>query len=326
MNRTPKVAAVQDLSGLGRCSLSVILPVLSVMGTQCCPLPTAVLSAHTAFPAPEAAAFQDLTGAMEQTLDHWEALHVTFDAIYSGFLGSLQQIALLRRLIQQFRQKETLVLIDPVMGDHGRVYRTYTQEMCEQTALLAAEADLITPNLTEAALLLGEPFDRIPTTQAGIEAWLQRLSCEQTALLAAEADLITPNLTEAALLLGEPFDRIPTTQAGIEAWLQRLSLDGKRSVVITGVSLAPKTLGAGCLDGASGKIRFAMARQEPGQFFGTGDLFAAVLLGSLLRGEALSEATARAVDFIQKAVARTLAAGTPMLEGVQFEPLLQELV
>ncbi len=279
MNRTPKVAAVQDLSGLGRCSLSVILPVLSVMGTQCCPLPTAVLSAHTAFPAPEAAAFQDLTGAMEQTLDHWEALHVTFDAIYSGFLGSLQQIALLRRLIQQFRQKETLVLIDPVMGDHGRVYRTYTQEMCEQTALLAAEADLITPNLTEAALLLGEPFDRIPTTQAGIEAWLQRLS-----------------------------------------------LDGKRSVVITGVSLAPKTLGAGCLDGASGKIRFAMARQEPGQFFGTGDLFAAVLLGSLLRGEALSEATARAVDFIQKAVARTLAAGTPMLEGVQFEPLLQELV
>ena len=279
MNRTPKVAAVQDLSGLGRCSLSVILPVLSVMGTQCCPLPTAVLSAHTAFPAPEAAAFQDLTGAMEQTLDHWEALHVTFDAIYSGFLGSLQQIALLRRLIQQFRQKETLVLIDPVMGDHGRVYRTYTQEMCEQTALLAAEADLITPNLTEAALLLGEPFDRIPTTQAGIEAWLQRLS-----------------------------------------------LDGKRSVVITGVSLAPKTLGAGCLDGAGGKIRFAMARQEPGQFFGTGDLFAAVLLGSLLRGEALSEATARAVDFIQKAVARTLTAGTPMLEGVQFEPLLQELV
>lgn len=279
MNRTPKVAAVQDLSGLGRCSLSVILPVLSVMGTQCCPLPTAVLSAHTAFPAPEAAAFQDLTGAMEQTLDHWEALHVTFDALYSGFLGSLQQIALLRRLIQQFRQKETLVLIDPVMGDHGRVYRTYTQEMCEQTALLAAEADLITPNLTEAALLLGEPFNRIPTTQAGIEAWLQRLS-----------------------------------------------LDGKRSVVITGVSLAPKTLGAGCLDGASGKIRFAMARQEPGQFFGTGDLFAAVLLGSLLRGEALSEATARAVDFIQKAVARTLTAGTPMLEGVQFEPLLQELV
>ena len=279
MNRTPKVAAVQDLSGLGRCSLSVVLPVLSVMGAQCCPLPTAVLSAHTAFPAPGAAAFQDLTGAMEQTLRHWEALHTSFDAIYSGFLGSLQQIGVLRRLIQRFRRKETLVLIDPVMGDHGRVYRTYTPEMCEQMIQLAAEADLITPNLTEAALLLGEPFDHIPASQAGIEEWLRRLS-----------------------------------------------LGGKRSVVITGVSLAPKALGAGCLDARSGKIRFAMARQEPGQFFGTGDLFAAVLLGSLLRGETLSESTARAVDFIQKSVARTLAAGTPMLEGVQFEPLLRELL
>ena len=279
MNRTPKVAAVQDLSSLGRCSLSVILPVLSVMGAQCCPLPTAVLSAHTAFPAPETAAFQDLTGAMEQTLRHWEALHTSFDAIYSGFLGSSQQIGVLRRLIQRFRRKETLVLIDPVMGDHGRVYRTYTPEMCEQMIQLAAEADLITPNLTEAALLLGEPFDHIPDSQAGIETWLRRLS-----------------------------------------------LDGKRSVVITGVSLAPKALGAGCLDARSGKIRFAMARQEPGQFFGTGDLFAAVLLGSLLRGETLSESTARAVDFIQKSVARTLAAGTPMLEGVQFEPLLRELL
>ena len=279
MNRTPKVAAVQDLSGLGRCSLSVVVPSLSVMGAQCCPLPTAVLSAHTAFPAPEAAAFQDLTGAMEQTLRHWEALHTSFDAIYSGFLGSLQQIGVLRRLIQRFRQKETLVLIDPVMGDHGRVYRTYTPEMCAQMIQLAAEADLITPNLTEAALLLGEPFDPIPASQAGIEEWLRRLS-----------------------------------------------LGGKRSVVITGVSLAPKALGAGCLDARSGKIRFAMARQEPGQFFGTGDLFAAVLLGSLLRGETLSESTARAVDFIQKSVARTLAAGTPMLEGVQFEPLLRELL
>ena len=279
MNRTPKVAAVQDLSGLGRCSLSVVLPVLSVMGAQCCPLPTAVLSAHTAFPAPETAAFQDLTGAMEQTLRHWEALHTSFDAIYSGFLGSSQQIGVLRRLIQRFRRKETLVLIDPVMGDHGRVYRTYTPEMCEQMIQLAAEADLITPNLTEAALLLGEPFDHIPDSQAGIETWLRRLS-----------------------------------------------LDGKRSVVITGVSLAPKALGAGCLDARSGKIRFAMAHQEPGQFFGTGDLFAAVLLGSLLRGETLSESTARAVDFIQKSVARTLAAGTPMLEGVQFEPLLRELL
>lgn len=279
MNRTPRVAAVHDLSGLGRCSLSVVLPVLAVMGAQCCPVPTAVLSAHTAFPAPELASFLDLSGEMEQTLRHWERLHVSFDAVYSGFLGSARQIGLLRRLISTFRQKETLVLVDPVMGDHGRVYRTYTPEMCA---------------------LMGEA--------------------------AAEADLITPNLTEAALLLGEDYQSVPTSQAGMEDWLTRLSLGGKRSVVITGVSLAPQSVGAGCYDRHSGKTRFAMARQEAGSFSGTGDLFASVLLGGLLRGESLSAATAMAVDFIQKCVSWTLAAGSPVLDGVQFEPLLRELL
>lgn len=279
MNRTPRVAAIQDLSGLGRCSLTVALPVLAAMGAQCCPLPTAVLSAHTAFPAPELAAFLDLTDEMEQSLRHWRALNVTFDAIYSGFLGSTRQILLLGSLIEAFRQKETLVLIDPVMGDHGKIYRTYTPEMC---------------------------------------ALLSKVS--------AQADLITPNLTEAALLLGEPYAAIPTTQAGVENWLGRLSLDGRRSVVITGVSFAAKSVGAGCFDRQNGRIRFAMARQETGAFSGTGDLFASVLLGGLLRGEQLSEATALSVDFVQKCVARTLAAASPVLDGVQFEPLLGELM
>ena len=192
MNLTPRVAAVHDMSGLGRCSLTVALPVLSAMGAQCCPLPTAVLSAHTAFPASHLATFLDLTAEMERMLLHWRKLHVSFDAIYSGFLGSEQQIGILHRLLSEFRRKETLVLVDPVMGDHGKVYRTYTPEMCR---------------------LMGE--------------------------LAAGADLITPNLTEAAILLGEDYSSVPTGQAGMERWLTRLSLEGRRSVVITGVSFAP---------------------------------------------------------------------------------------
>lgn len=279
MNRTPRVAAVHDLSGLGRCSLTVVLPVLSAMGAQCCPLPTAVLSAHTAFPASKQASFRDLTGEMEQTVRHWQELHANFDAIYSGFLGSAGQIDVLRRLIDSFRRKETLVLVDPVMGDHGRLYRTYTPEMCA---------------------LMGD--------------------------LAGQADIITPNLTEAAILLGEEYQNVPTSQAGMEAWLTRLSQGGKRSVVVTGVSFTPGMVGAGCFDRQGGRIRFAMARQEQGQFSGTGDLFAAVVLGSLLRGEPLADAMARAVDFIQQCVARTLAAGTPLLDGVQFEPLLGGLM
>lgn len=279
MNRTPRVATIHDLSGLGRCSLSVILPVLSVMGIQCCPLPTALLSAHTAFPAAQQASFLDLTPEMEQSSRHWTALGMDFDAIYSGFVGSARQMTVLYRFIQDFRREDTLVLVDPVMGDHGRVYRTYTPEMCH---------------------LMGE--------------------------LAAQADIITPNATEAAILLDEDYTNVPTTQASMENWLARLSMDGRRSVIITGVSFAPDTVGAGCLDRRTGKIRFAMAKQEKGQFPGTGDLFSSVVLGSILTGEQLSNATNRAAEFVRSCVASTLEAGTPSIEGVQFEPKLRELL
>ena len=146
MNLTPRVAAVHDMSGLGRCSLTVALPVLSAMGAQCCPLPTAVLSAHTAFPASHLATFLDLTDEMERMLLHWRKLHVSFDAIYSGFLGSAGQIGLIEDFYRQFRREGTLVLVDPVMGDHGKPYRTYTPELCGRMRDLAAQADVITPN------------------------------------------------------------------------------------------------------------------------------------------------------------------------------------
>lgn len=274
MKRAPKVAAVHDLSGYGRCSLTVILPVLAAMGDQCCPLTTAYLSAHTAFPATDRAVFLDLTDSMALVAGHWAELDVSFDAVYSGFLGSAKQIKLLRDFIVRFRRPGTLVLVDPVMGDHGRPYRTYPPEMCAQMGLLAADADLITPNLTEAALLLGEEYRPQP-------------------------------------------DR-----ATVRAWLERLSLGGKRSVVITGVSDGPGHIGAASLSRENGRMSMSMAREEAGSFPGTGDLFAAVLLGSLLQGTALDESCERAVDFVQKCVQRTLALETEPLEGVQFEGLL----
>mgnify|MGYP003364810132 FL=1 len=279
MKRAPRIAAIQDISGFGRCSTTVVLPVLAAMGGECCPLLTACLSAHTAFPASEKATFLDLTGQMAGTAAHWAELGVTFDAIYSGFLGSAGQIGLIEDFYRQFRREGTLVLVDPVMGDHGKPYRTYTPELCGRMRDLAAQADVITPNLTEAALLLEEDY----------------------------ADL-------------------PRDEEGLRAWLERLSLDGRRSVVPTGVSLRPGAIGAGCFDRATGRIRFAMARQEPAQFPGTGDLFASVVLGAMLRGEPLETAAQRAAEFVQRCAAHTLALGTPVLEGVQFEPLLGELM
>lgn len=279
MNVAPRIAAIQDISGFGRCSLTVVLPVLSAMGSQCCPLLTASLSAHTAFPPSDKATFLDLTGQMERTTAHWAELGVTFDAIYSGFLGSADQIRIIERFYQQFRGEHTRVLVDPVMGDHGKPYRTYTPELCAQMRQLADQADCITPN------------------------W-----------------------TEAALLLDEDYDARPTQEGGIRSWLERLSLDGKRSVVLTGVSLTEGQIGAGYFDRITGTTGFAMSHQEPAHFPGTGDLFASVLLGALMRGDELPGSVEQAVDFVQRCVAQSMQIGTPPLEGVQFEPLLKELV
>lgn len=279
MKQAPQVAAIHDLSGFGRCSMGIVLPVLSAMGNRCSTLLTAYLSAHTAYPPSDRSVFLDFTDRMEPVWSHWEELGARFDAIYSGFLGSAEQIDLLRTFVSRFRGPHTLVLVDPVMGDHGQPYTTYTPEMCARMGSLAAEADLITPNLTEAALLLGEPYEAVPTTQAA----------------AAQ-------------------------------WLRRLSMDGKRSVVITGLCLSPGQVGAGCLDRITGAISFAQAPEVPGHFPGTGDLFSSVLLGELLRGRSLETASARAVSFVQCCAAYTLQLGTPRLDGVEFEPLLRQLM
>ena len=157
---TPRVAAIHDMSGFGRCSLTIVLPVLSAMGIQCCPLPTAFLSTHTS--GFQGFTFLDMTDEMSRVAAHWKALDLDFQAIYSGFLGSGRQIGIVEGFLRDFRKADTLVVVDPVMGDHGRVYQTYTPAMCAGMARLAERADVITPNLTEAALMLGVPYEALP--------------------------------------------------------------------------------------------------------------------------------------------------------------------
>lgn len=169
----PRTAVLQDLSGFGRCSLSVVMPILSVMGIQCCPVPTAFLSSHTGF---EGNTFLDMTEEMKRVSEHWKSLQLSFQAIYSGFIGSEAQLEVISQFISDFRRHNTLVLVDPVMGDYGRVYRTYTPAMCRQMVHLAAQADLITPNFTEACILLDEPYENRPVTQDQQIEWLSRLS------------------------------------------------------------------------------------------------------------------------------------------------------
>ncbi len=155
MRTVPRVACINDLSGFGRCSLTTALPVLSVMGVQACPVPTAVLSKHTGFPQ---FTFTDLTDTLTAYFDSWDDLD--FDWIYAGFLGSIGQIEMVRAFFVRQKQKnpDCRILLDPVMGDAGNRYSTYRQELCDAVRRLVSSADVITPNITEACLLTGTEY------------------------------------------------------------------------------------------------------------------------------------------------------------------------
>lgn len=192
---TPRIAAIHDLSGFGRCSLTIALPILSALGAQCCPLPTAFLSTHTG--GFTGFTFLDMTDEMPRAAAHWKSLGLDFQAIYSGFLGSERQIGIVEDFIRDFRQADTLVVVDPVMGDHGQVYQTYTPAMCSGMARLAEEADVITPNLTEAALLLGVPYETLPAGEDGCREIVERLSLNGRRSVALTGASTAPELTGA---------------------------------------------------------------------------------------------------------------------------------
>lgn len=151
----PRVACVSDLSGFGRCSLAVALPILSAMGFQACPLPTMLLSAHTGYEQPY---IRDLTADIAPYLAHWQHIGLQPDAVFTGFLGNERQVSLLEPLLQQARQRGAPVLVDPAMADHGRLYTTCTPALAAAMRRLLALATVATPNLTEACLLAGEEY------------------------------------------------------------------------------------------------------------------------------------------------------------------------
>ena len=211
---------------------------------------------------------------------HWRQLELAFDAVYTGFMGSARQIGLTAAFLDAFCGKgRALAVVDPVMGDHGRPYRTYTPQMCRAMGELADRADVIVPNATEAALLLGVDWEQLRLDRAE--------DCRR--------------------------------------WARALSLDGRRSVVLTGTALTPDAAGAVCYDRDTGAAELVSAPLAPGEFHGTGDLFASVLAGALVRGMSLVQGAQLAADFTSQCAARTGAQDLPRREGVDFEPLLWRL-
>ena len=188
-NVIPRVAAVHDLSGFGKCSLTVVLPIMSAMGIEVCPLPTAVLSTHTG--GFDGYTLLDMTEEMKGIIKHWKTLDIKFNAVYSGFLGSAAQVDILINFIKEFKHDKLLTVVDPVLGDNGRLYSTMDIDMVNKMRELISAANVITPNITEAAFLLGEKYclDIIP--EEVVFDWAKRLSA-----LGAQKIVITSVMDE----------------------------------------------------------------------------------------------------------------------------------
>lgn len=160
MEKQKRVAAIHDISCFGRCSLTVALPIISAAGIECCAVPTAVLSTHTG--GFEGYTCLDLTDELMPIAEHWKTLGLGFDGIYTGYLGSMEQIELVSRFFDMLGGRDTIKVVDPVMADHGVLYTGFAPDFPQQMKKLCAKADVICPNITEAALLTGLEYREGP--------------------------------------------------------------------------------------------------------------------------------------------------------------------
>ncbi len=149
-NRQKKIAVINDFCGFGRCSIAVSLPIISALKIQCCPLPTSIFSNHTGY---DSFYYTDYTSHMEAYFGEWKKLDLQFEGILTGYLGSPEQIGIVKKFLQEFKTDRTLTVIDPVMGDNGKLYQAYSEGLADQMVALVPYADILTPNLTEACIL-----------------------------------------------------------------------------------------------------------------------------------------------------------------------------
>ena len=173
MKSQKRIALINDITGFGRCSIAVQQPIISAMKIQACVMPTAILSTHTKFPQYQ---LYDFTANMESYMDNWQFNNIEFDSICTGFLGSEAQINHVISFFKKFKKETTFIVIDPVMGDNGHLYNSYTEKMCEQIKNIIPYADLITPNLTEACKLTNTDYEAFNPTLENLKDLCHKLS------------------------------------------------------------------------------------------------------------------------------------------------------
>ena len=273
-----RIATVQDISCVGKCSLTVALPIISAMGVEAAVLPTAVLSTHTAF---KGFTFRDLTDDIAPICEHWKKEGIAFDAIYTGYLGSFKQLELMSELFDDFRGDHTLVFVDPCMADNGKLYPGFTQEFAFAMAKLAGKADVIVPNLTEASFMLGIPYRAEGYDEQYIRSILVKL-----AALGAKKTIVK------GIVFGEDQETIK----GAKGRIGIMSYDAEAQ-------------------------RFSSYFHEklPISFHGTGDVFASVCVGALMRGLTLDDSIKLAADFVVGSIRSTVSHEGYNWYGVDFE-------
>lgn len=287
-NRQKKIASINDMSGFGRCSLAAALPLISRLGVQCCPLPTAILSNHTGF---EDFYFYDFTSHMREYMAQWKKLDLRFDGIMSGFLGSALQIDIVREFLDLFDDGDCTVIIDPVMGDYGKLYSTYTQEMCEEMKLLVDYADILTPNTTEACILTGTPY--------------KESFCGEELFGMAEK------------LSDQGPDKVVITGVDRGSCLENYCYEAGRGKAER--EAAGKAENVPCTRTIQRTPKVASQRS------GTGDVFSAIVAAGAVRGISFTKSVETAADFIRTCLIRSEELGIPVTDGVCFEEVIGEL-
>lgn len=274
-----KVAAINDLSGFGKCSLTTDITVLAAMGIECCPLPTAVLSAQTGYPSYYS---QDLTGIIPEYLREWKNQGENFDGIITGFMMSSLQASNSLDFLKAFKSGNTKILVDPVMGDDGKTYKNFSSDLLNTIKDMVKEADIITPNLTELCLLTDENPEKI---------------------MAFKGDDLIGEIRRLSMLLGGNNGKI---------------------IAVTGIPLSKDdVIGNFIMENSSFKV---ITTQSNGiHYSGTGDLFAATLLGGYLKGNSAFDAADLASQFIHASVKDTPICSSPRA-GISYENNLKMLM
>ena len=306
----PRLAMINSFEGFGRCSTTVAFPVLSIMQVQVCPVPTSVLSNHLGFPT---CYFDDYTSRMREYLHGWKQLNINFDGLYCGFLGSMEQIAIVKEFLNspmmQPVNDHPLFLLDPVMGDHGKAYSTITAEHCEKMKELAAYADILTPNITEACLLTDTPYKDGRFT----DYELKEICCKLAALpRPSEAESISAGCSGQAKLIS----------AGCSGQTLTSPAASKR-IVITGIQERHRILNYIWEDGRRTTCYTDITGKS---HHGTGDLFASILTADALHQVPFADSVKKAADFVALCISGTEEAGLPEPDGVLFEKYLNHLI